>query len=808
MCGQLSIRIPTRHIVPLAMLASAIALYLAAPGPFTELNDRVTKLRYAYRVRAPGAVGGDGRLQISTLHRPQTAPGPTADARIPRDGQLESLCIHPRNDLVFKPPFHVRLRVRGHEPSAVRLYFATRGASPVYLPLDPNGDLPSRAIVESDEGLGIQALGLLAPESSLSRVRGESYFDYSIHFARDWITVSSRGETRTIPTPGSLESAPIVLFPVVGRSRSILDEFEIESDTTSASARATLRLRPLLYPFDLETSLGDRGSVFLVVSHLLLATLALAFGWLRGLVLRGLPMLRTQYSVGLLSLPLQILVLSAARACLGLAMLSFWVVAATALIHEIYGLRRIRPRAKNFVLRPGRAILSIAAATCYLCLVIHAANYQIFSLEEFPWAWGAIAVAAIPVFVSWRCWADRRTWLLPTVTLLAQCLLFAPLKVFQPAVSPITFYTLVSVPWFLTYLHNGATVLASRRAPTWLLGLIAPLALIAAIEVAVRGDHHLNHVTNASVIANQVANTDVQRVLDLEQQVNSATGKGSSIVIAGSRFPLDKPEGQFRIVCLGSSTTFGVGVESHEHSYPQQLGAILRSASSTDVVTVNAGVAGARLSFLEFFLERVLMALEPDVVILYFGNNADQPRAAEELDRLGRWLDHQSTGPTNEEIWAASQLRWPHTWLVRGLTLAMSSRAFCWTLVNLHNAQAVAGMTPTITDPSVLHQWLLGEWQRGAGSAHDIVELCRQQEVPILLVPEIVRDEDDSRCLLNPLECRHVYYNIFEVMADQAAGDGVHFGSVLPDFPPDVRQERCLDPVHLMRVRIRGSKSA
>jgi len=79
------------------------------------------------------------------------------------------------------------------------------------------------------------------------------------------------------------------------------------------------------------------------------------------------------------------------------------------------------------------------------------------------------------------------------------------------------------------------------------------------------------------------------------------------------------PKGSLRIVALGDSTTFGLGVED-EKTWPAVLETLLR-ARGIDVDVVNAGVPGYTSFQGRRFMLKSGLALEPDLVIVTFGFN-------------------------------------------------------------------------------------------------------------------------------------------------------------------------------------------
>lgn len=88
----------------------------------------------------------------------------------------------------------------------------------------------------------------------------------------------------------------------------------------------------------------------------------------------------------------------------------------------------------------------------------------------------------------------------------------------------------------------------------------------------------------------------------------------------GDDIALDKPAGVVRVVCLGGSTVYSVGVDDFRRSYPFLLETRLREAGIAAEV-VNAGVPGYRaLETLINFETRVL-DLVPDLIVVYLAIN-------------------------------------------------------------------------------------------------------------------------------------------------------------------------------------------
>lgn len=85
-----------------------------------------------------------------------------------------------------------------------------------------------------------------------------------------------------------------------------------------------------------------------------------------------------------------------------------------------------------------------------------------------------------------------------------------------------------------------------------------------------------------------------------------------------------KPEGAFRLVCLGDSFTFGEGVRN-EHTYPE-IAARLLTKDGRQADACNLGVGGYNTTQSLGVLERFGFDLKPDVVVLgYTLNDAEPP---------------------------------------------------------------------------------------------------------------------------------------------------------------------------------------
>jgi len=99
------------------------------------------------------------------------------------------------------------------------------------------------------------------------------------------------------------------------------------------------------------------------------------------------------------------------------------------------------------------------------------------------------------------------------------------------------------------------------------------------------------------------------------------TTKNNSLGFRDDEFLVQKPAGEFRVLALGDSFTYGMGVQAHDN-WPTVLERMLQADRGGAVQVINAGMAsgnGAR-SAAEYapWLEREGMGFAPDMVVLGF----------------------------------------------------------------------------------------------------------------------------------------------------------------------------------------------
>jgi lysophospholipase L1-like esterase len=90
----------------------------------------------------------------------------------------------------------------------------------------------------------------------------------------------------------------------------------------------------------------------------------------------------------------------------------------------------------------------------------------------------------------------------------------------------------------------------------------------------------------------------------------------------GEEIENDKPEGVFRIFCLGASTTYTTAVDGYQKAYPAQLERILREVyHHPNVEVINAGVPAYTSLDSLLNLQLRILPLQPDLIVVYHGIN-------------------------------------------------------------------------------------------------------------------------------------------------------------------------------------------
>jgi lysophospholipase L1-like esterase len=93
--------------------------------------------------------------------------------------------------------------------------------------------------------------------------------------------------------------------------------------------------------------------------------------------------------------------------------------------------------------------------------------------------------------------------------------------------------------------------------------------------------------------------------------------KHNSLGYRGDEIQMPKPAGQFRIVCIGASTTYDTDIDDYRMSYPFLLEKKLKEKGYKNVNVINAGAGGWTSWESLIDVELRVLDLEPDMLIIY-----------------------------------------------------------------------------------------------------------------------------------------------------------------------------------------------
>jgi len=170
-------------------------------------------------------------------------------------------------------------------------------------------------------------------------------------------------------------------------------------------------------------------------------------------------------------------------------------------------------------------------------------------------------------------------------------------------------------------------------------------------------------------------------------------------------------DGEFRVLCLGDSATYGVGVQT-DQSWPQRAQAGLEPHTSRDLRFINHGVPGYSTFQAMAWLEREGRALKPDLVLFASCHNDCSDSDEADPDWIGRTPWQRSL----RRAWMSPTL----TQLLRSLTL------------------------PPPRDPGIPARQRAGfrvSLEQRRAALDRALEVCREEEVPLVLVlmPQALR---------------------------------------------------------------------
>lgn len=217
-----------------------------------------------------------------------------------------------------------------------------------------------------------------------------------------------------------------------------------------------------------------------------------------------------------------------------------------------------------------------------------------------------------------------------------------------------------------------------------------------------------------------------------------------------------KPEGGFRLVCLGDSFTFGEGV-NNEHTYPEIAARFLRKeGKQTDAC--NLGVGGYNTTQSLNTLLRIGFDLKPDAVVLGYTLNDAEPPLYQ--------IDPASGQPVrrNREMSIEAEAA-PQTPPNAGLYKLRLAQSF-------YNARHQRKLTRQTLNYYLSVNDAIGQgWIESERALREMISQCRERGIPcyVLMFPLLFDLSEDY-----PFKCIH------RRVGEMVTESGGHFIDLLP----------------------------
>jgi len=143
----------------------------------------------------------------------------------------------------------------------------------------------------------------------------------------------------------------------------------------------------------------------------------------------------------------------------------------------------------------------------------------------------------------------------------------------------------------------------------------AALAFFITIELCARIDDYISY--EAPILGSY--DSDILRTNDEDgvrhnvPNVQFEKWRNNNVGFRGEDISIEKPDTVCRVVCLGTSETYGL-YESENMEWPAQLQSMLGDDSGYEVL--NASSVGLPLRHYKRYIERYILPVDPDVVVL------------------------------------------------------------------------------------------------------------------------------------------------------------------------------------------------
>ena len=271
----------------------------------------------------------------------------------------------------------------------------------------------------------------------------------------------------------------------------------------------------------------------------------------------------------------------------------------------------------------------------------------------------------------------------------------------------------------------------------------------------------------------------------------------------GEAFDYRKPTGEFRIVCLGGSTTYTSGVDHSIFAFPRILQDRLRDRGFSAVRVVNAGAEGYSTFESLVTLQFRVLELDPDLVIVYHGINdlfhrfvyppsafrADNSGALRrELPGMAPWWQRSSL----LRLLAIRAGRLPNPNAIHSTFVKLPKTAHAFRLVDqLRSRTFPRGIFEHVSPEEML---AVNDTRHFEANLRMMSALARQRGVGILFATFALSTEKPDAGLTAPIFVKGIE-QMNRAVARVGAEEGVPVYDFAAEFPSD--PALFFDPVHV-----------
>lgn len=168
-----------------------------------------------------------------------------------------------------------------------------------------------------------------------------------------------------------------------------------------------------------------------------------------------------------------------------------------------------------------------------------------------------------------------------------------------------------------------------RSDASTLAVLLWTVTLLLLVEIALQVRSHLRYGQSILNVATAETRYVRNESTGLKTLRPNQTFKGDRVSVTSNSLGLRsaeisfaKPDGTIRIAVVGASTVMGAYAATNDSTFPAYLQSMLRDQyPNRSIEVINAGIAGYALADQARILERLIIPLNPDLVLIYSGFN-------------------------------------------------------------------------------------------------------------------------------------------------------------------------------------------